>query len=122
MSQKSELLRQAAIKAAEERYILFIERWQAGLELGMKGTTSTSGHIRRYLFQRAENSCEKCGWNKINPVTQKCPLEINHKDGNFRNNRENNLELLCPNCHSLTSNFRSLNIGRGRPRRSDRVV
>jgi hypothetical protein len=30
------------------------------------------------------------------------------------NNKEENLILLCPNCHSLTSTFGSLNIGNGR--------
>lgn len=30
------------------------------------------------------------------------PLEIEHIDGNALNNKEDNLILLCPNCHSLT--------------------
>ena len=37
--------------------------------------------------------------------------------GNFFNNIENNLELLCPNCRSLTSTYRARNKGRGRDRR-----
>ena len=43
-------------------------------------------------------------------------LQVNHIDGNYKNNREENLELLCPNCHSLTPNYRSLNRGKGRKR------
>jgi predicted HNH restriction endonuclease len=33
------------------------------------------------------------------------PLEIHHKDGSKKNNSEDNLDLLCPNCHSLTFNY-----------------
>ncbi len=39
---------------------------------------------------------------------------MNHIDGNSENNKEKNLELLCPNCHSLTPNFKGLNKGNGR--------
>lgn len=49
--------------------------------------------------------CEECGikkWNK-KPIS----LELNHKDGNNGNHKLENLELLCPNCHSQTSTYRS---------------
>lgn len=39
------------------------------------------------------------------------PLELHHKDGNHENNALHNLELLCPNCHALTENYRGKNIG-----------
>jgi len=100
----------------ELSFHLFIERWKDGLEKGMKGTTGISGHIRKYLFERAGAACESCGWNKVNLTTGRIPLEVNHKDGDHTNNAEENLELICPNCHSLTSTYRSLNKGRGRPR------
>lgn len=32
-----------------------------------------------------------------------------HKDGNNINNNLSNLELLCPNCHALTDNYREKN-------------
>jgi predicted HNH restriction endonuclease len=44
-------------------------------------------------------------------------LEIEHIDGNFENNAEENLELLCPNCHSLTSTYKGANKGSGRKER-----
>ncbi|MFG2945502.1 HNH endonuclease signature motif containing protein [Streptomyces adustus] len=42
------------------------------------------------------------------------PLEVDHIDGNWRDNRIGNLRLLCPNCHSTTDSFR----GRGKGRTS----
>jgi hypothetical protein len=37
------------------------------------------------------------------------PLEIHHKDNDYRNNNEENLELLCPNCHALTEGYKGAN-------------
>lgn len=40
-----------------------------------------------------------------------------HKYNSFRNsenNSEDNLRLICPNCHSLTSTYRGANRGQGR--------
>ena len=37
-------------------------------------------------------------------------LEVHHIDGDKLNNDEDNLSLLCPNCHALTDTFRSRNM------------
>lgn len=66
--------------------------------------------IRNYLIDKY-GCCQLCGWNKINPTTNKMPLEVHHIDGDCTNNKEDNLQLLCPNCHSLTPNSGALNIG-----------
>lgn len=65
--------------------------------------------IRMHLIAESDFKCSQCGWDKINPTTGVCPLEIDHIDGDAFNNTAENLRVVCPNCHSLTSTFRALN-------------
>jgi len=95
------------------QYKIYIENWLLGKEPGHH-KTAVSNHVKRWLIEKYGRKCQKCGWHKINPVTNKVPVQVNHKDGNWQNNRPENLELLCPNCHSLTPNFGALNKGHGR--------
>jgi hypothetical protein len=39
-------------------------------------------------------------------------LRIDHRDGDFHNNRSENLRLLCHSCHSQTANFAGRGGGR----------
>ena len=86
-----------------------VDKWKNGEESGTRGVYLVANFIRRYLLLKYDNKCEKCGWGKIHSITKKVPLHIHHKDGDCANNKENNLELLCPNCHSLTKTYGSLN-------------
>ena len=95
---------------AEYRSKGIIADWKNGTLCAHTGKAlMLKASIRRYLIQQANNKCSKCGWDKVNPVTKKVPLEVNHIDGDASNCTETNLEVICPNCHSLTSNFRNLN-------------
>lgn len=102
---------------AEEKYTVYISEWLAGKQTGGKYEGEVSSHVRRYLHEQANSKCVKCGWAETNPVTGRVPLTVNHIDGDSENHRPENLELICPNCHSLTCNFGSLNRGRGRKKR-----
>lgn len=95
--------------AAEYRHNKYINRWKQGKEDGLRGEYGISGHIRRYLLEKYNYSCQLCGWGEINLFTGNIPLEVHHIDGDYTNNSEENLQLLCPNCHSLTSTFKSHN-------------
>lgn len=59
--------------------------------------TRRAQDIRR-AFERREwiIKCQRCGYDKHKKI-----LGIHHKDRNRRNNKLDNLEVLCPNCHSL---------------------
>ncbi len=92
----------------------FISEWLSGKEIATKKGCSVPSRIRRYLLDKHEHRCAKCGWGEINPVTGKTPLEVEHIDGDSSNNSPENLILLCPNCHSLTPTYKALNKGKGR--------
>jgi hypothetical protein len=51
--------------------------------------------------------CENC--NNSEWLNLPIPLEIHHIDGNNTNNCIENLQILCPNCHALTDNYRGKN-------------
>lgn len=49
--------------------------------------------------------CEKCGienWNN-KPIV----MQLHHINGDSKDNTLENLQLLCPNCHSQTDNYRN---------------
>lgn len=48
--------------------------------------------------------CENCGIEEW--LGKPINLEVHHIDGDRSNNSLDNLQLLCPNCHSYTENFR----------------
>ena len=87
----------------------YIKRWKEGKETGTIGDNDIATAVKIYLREKYNNSCQICGWHKINQYTGIVPLQIHHIDGDCTNNKEENLQLLCPNCHSLTENFGSRN-------------
>jgi len=62
---------------------------------------------KRRVLDEQEHKCNHCGisdW-KGKPIV----LELEHKDGNTKNNNRVNLECICPNCHSQTDTWRGRN-------------
>ncbi len=101
----------------EYEYKKYIKRWKNNEVSGMRGEYQISMYIKTYLFEKYNNKCARCGWGKVNPYTKNIPLEVEHIDGNYQNNSEENLILLCPNCHSLTETYKGANINHGRKQR-----
>ena len=88
----------------------FINSWKSGdLSKVTKTSGELSGAARRHLISLAENKCTKCGWCEPNPVTGYPILAVDHIDGNWKNNKFDNLRVLCYNCHTLTPTFGNLN-------------
>ena len=74
--------------------------------------TLPSSRLREKLFKDGikERKCEICGafiWQG-----KQLPLELHHKDGNHFNNSLDNLQILCPNCHSIQDGNSGANIGK----------
>lgn len=59
-------------------------------------------------FGLKEYKCEICGINEWMGLP--LVLELHHKDGDNQNCKYDNLQIVCPNCHSQTDNFRYKNI------------
>jgi len=93
-----------------------VTAWLEGNLDGRRGKTATAMWIRWWLIKQRGQCCWKCGWAACNPHTGNIPPELNHIDGDFTHNQPDNLELICPNCHSLTASYKGANKKGGRPR------
>lgn len=71
-----------------------------------EGVKYSSSSLRNRLIAKniKEHKCEKCGNTEW--CGQPIPLELHHINGNHYDNRLENLQILCPNCHAQTENYR----------------
>jgi Zn finger protein HypA/HybF involved in hydrogenase expression len=68
--------------------------------------TKSNSSIKKFIIRNniIEYQCSCCGiGNEYNG--KKLILQLEHIDGNHKNNNLSNLTFLCPNCHSQTSTF-----------------
>lgn len=92
-----------------------IERRSAKAELELmlnRPGGMSRGSVKRRLISLGlkSGSCERCGvdsW-RDSPLT----IALHHVNGDGRDNRLENLRLLCPNCHSQTDTYGGRNAGR----------
>lgn len=96
---------------------LYIKKWKEGKVNGLQSLGVVSTSIKIYLREKYNNKCCLCGWSEVNSKTGLVPLVADHVDGNWRNNIESNLRLICPNCDSLTPTYSGSNRGNGRQNR-----
>ena len=77
----------------------------------------TDKALRVYLLRTRPHRCNCCGrktWEG-----SEIPLEVDHKDGNATNNKEDNVHLICPNCHAQRPTSKGKNRGNGRKARRE---
>jgi hypothetical protein len=87
-------------------------RRKALCEYLVKDSDVRSSRLKRYLLEQGilKATCSDCGgasWQG-----QPIPLELDHRNGDHRDNQLTNLRLLCPNCHAMTPTYRGKNRGR----------
>ncbi len=63
--------------------------------------------VKKHLIKLRGNKCEICLLEEW--LGKEIKVELHHINGDRTNNEPENLQLLCPNCHSFTNNFRSCN-------------
>ncbi|MEU1007867.1 HNH endonuclease signature motif containing protein [Streptomyces sp. NPDC005890] len=88
-------------------------------EILVEDTSAQAPRIPSQRLKRAMNELgveERCALCGTEPfwLGERLPLEVDHVDGNWRNNRVENLRFLCPNCHSTTDTYRGRGKGRAR--------
>ncbi len=104
----------------EYQYNQLIQEWKSGKRSGLQSIGIVATYVKKYLRIKYGNMCCLCGWAQKNQKTGLVPLVADHIDGNWKNNSEKNLRLLCPNCDSLTPTYAALNKGNGRNNRAPR--
>jgi len=93
--------------------------WRAGLFVADFSMNGFGSH-KQVLIQERGHCCESCRNSEWigKPIT----IELEHVDGNNKNNVRENLKLLCPNCHSQTPTWRRRKtVGNGR-KNSDKEI
>ncbi|MBV7339743.1 HNH endonuclease [Chloroflexi bacterium TSY] len=75
-------------------------------EILVRGKLENTWRLKNRLLREnvKAHQCERCGNSTW--LNAPIPLELHHKDGDRTNNLLRNIELLCPNCHALTDNYR----------------
>lgn len=94
--------------------------WSRGLTVGPKrpieeylihsNGLGRTNDLRKRLIREGikQAKCERCGLTEWND--EAIPLELDHVDGDRKNNLLENLRILCPNCHAQTPTYRGKNI------------
>lgn len=123
------------IKDAVKKYNIDVshftgQAWNIGLkfnpnppmkteDLLKENVNYSSTKLRDRLFREGykEKVCECCGnteWMGT-PIA----LELHHVNGDNSDNRLENIQILCPNCHAMTDNYRGRNIKSARHENDD---
>ena len=81
-------------------------------ELLVKDSHYQSFKLKRRLFIAGIKmpACEFCGWRE-KAADGRISVELDHINGDHKDNRLENLRVLCPNCHSLQATHRGKNKG-----------
>lgn len=66
----------------------------------LKGERITTKTIRKFLIERDGPACSSC--NHSEWLGKPLVMDVDHIDGDHRNNTPENFRLLCPNCHRQT--------------------
>jgi 5-methylcytosine-specific restriction endonuclease McrA len=89
----------------KERYA----EWVSGStkSIRVSGSTNANRWLKKAVMYRDGYECSICHIDSWLGVL--LSLELDHIDGDRKNNVSENVRLLCPNCHSQTETFKGRN-------------
>ena len=90
-------------------------------DLLVVGRRTGRAHLKMRLLEAGlkENRCEECGITSWQG--QPLSMQLHHRNGDGTDNRLENIQFLCPNCHSQTDTYGGRN-GHRKPDRHLRLV
>lgn len=83
------------------------EKWKNIIENWLFEPNMSQKEVKKYYIEKRWDRCEECwveDWNN-KPIT----IELHHIDWDCTNQSDENIILLCPNCHSQTDTYKSKN-------------
>jgi hypothetical protein len=83
--------------------VLIRKKFEERMEKGTITSCYPSKYVKKYLIDKRGRICENCKLSEW--MGSPIPLNVHHIDGDASNNRLENLQLLCLNCHGLTPTF-----------------
>lgn len=94
---------QPKVKRTRDEYLLVIHAQLKDIPFESFGWEGR----RKRVIEQQESKCNKCKNNTW--MGRPLPLEVDHINGDREDNCRENLEALCPNCHSLTPTWKGRN-------------
>ena len=79
--------------------------WSKDKQLKDWSTYTHVAFLKKHLILKRGHECEVC--RGLTWLDKQIPLEVHHIDGDRTNNSLENLQLVCPNCHAFTDNYRN---------------